>query len=81
MALGIPTIMSPVGVNSEIIQDSKNGFLAIEEDEWFEKISLLIEDLNLRLSIGMESRKTVVEKYSIQANEDLYVSLLNSLIS
>ena len=80
MALGIPTIMSPVGVNSEIIQDSINGYLASDEEEWFEKISLLIEDFNLRLTIGKESRKTIVENYSVQANEGLYVSLFNSLI-
>ena len=28
MALGIPTVCSPVGVNTDIIQDDQNGFIA-----------------------------------------------------
>jgi glycosyltransferase involved in cell wall biosynthesis len=40
MALAIPTIMSPVGVNTEIIQDGKNGFLASSEDEWLDRLSI-----------------------------------------
>lgn len=49
MALEIPTIMSPVGVNTEIIKDGKNGFLASEINEWLEKTSRLIENSDLRI--------------------------------
>ena len=38
MSLKIPTIMSDVGVNSEIIDDGINGFLASSDDEWFHKL-------------------------------------------
>ena len=57
MALEIPTIMSPVGVNTEIIQDGENGFLAAHEDEWFEKLSKLIDDASLRQRLGKAGRK------------------------
>jgi glycosyltransferase involved in cell wall biosynthesis len=80
MAFAIPTIMSPVGVNTEIIQDGVNGFLADSEDEWFEKLSLLIESFELRKKIGEEGRKTVVEKYSVEANQHLYLKYFSGLI-
>jgi len=40
MAVGIPSVSSPVGVNSEIVDDGVNGFLAMNEEEWVEKLSL-----------------------------------------
>ena len=67
MALGIATIMSPVGVNSEIIQDGKNGMLATEVLEWVEKISALIDNDILREQCALNGRKTVEEKYSVDA--------------
>ena len=66
MAAGIPSAASPVGVNKEIISDGVNGFLASSEDEWYEKLLRLCEDFELRSKIGLEGRKTVEEKYSIE---------------
>ncbi len=80
MALEIPTIMSPVGVNSEIINDGVNGFLADDEEEWFEKLSRLIESKELRETLGQEGRKTVVDKYSVESQKDNYVDLLLSVL-
>lgn len=64
MALGIPTICSPVGVNTDIIQDDQNGFIAATEDEWVEKLSRLLRSAELRRRLGDAGRATVEEKYS-----------------
>lgn len=80
MALEIPTIMSPVGVNTEIIQDGINGFLASSEQEWFDKLSLLIESKELREQVGKAGRKTVIENYSVEANKQKYLELFNKII-
>ena len=81
MALNIPTIMSNVGVNSEIIDDGINGFLASSDDEWFHKLSILIEDKILREKIGNHGRVTVKEKYSLNANKENYLSFFNEIVS
>ena len=81
MALGIPTVMSPVGVNSEIIMDGENGFLADKDEEWVTKLSLLIDSFELRKKLGDAGCKTVEEKYSVHANRDLYLKYFNQLLS
>jgi len=80
MALEIPCVMSPVGVNCEIVSDGVNGFLANSNEEWIEKLSLLIENQELRKTIGALARKTVEEKYSFESNKNKYLNLLNALI-
>jgi glycosyltransferase involved in cell wall biosynthesis len=75
MGLAIPTIMSPVGVNKEIIEDGVNGFLAETPDEWIDKLSLLIESPELRMKLGNAGRETVVKHYSVNANKQKYLDL------
>ncbi len=80
MALEIPTIMSPVGVNTDIIHDGVDGFLASSTGEWVEKLSRLIEDAELRARMGKAARQTVVERYSLSAWENRYTGFYNELI-
>jgi glycosyltransferase involved in cell wall biosynthesis len=65
MATGLPTLSSPVGVNTEIVRDGVNGFLPHSEDEWVDRMSQLIEDAELRQRLGAAGRRTVVEHYSV----------------
>ena len=81
MAFEVPAVMSPVGVNKEIIQDGVNGFLADGVEEWVEKLSLLIESAELRKMLGQAGRATVMEKYSVISQRDNYVKYLNDVIT
>ena len=76
MALEIPTIMSPVGVNVDIINDGVNGYLADTDGEWVEKLSRLIEDVDLRSQIGKAGRQTILESYSRNAIETEFLNVL-----
>lgn len=79
MALGIPCIISPVGVNIEIVQDGLNGFLAGADREWVNKLSLLIKSKDLRVELGEKGRQTVVEKYAVVSNKKIFLSIFNEL--
>jgi len=79
MALGIPTVMSPVGVNKKIIYDGENGLLASGTNEWVDKLSILIDSKELRETIGREGRNTVVSKFSVEANKNLYLKYFNKV--
>lgn len=81
MAMEIPTVMSSVGVNNEIVKNGENGFLASRNDEWLEKISMLVESDALRKKIGTNGRKTVIEKYSVESQKKYYLAYINELIN
>lgn len=76
MSMGAATVMSPVGVNTEIVQHEVNGLLARTEDEWVELLSRLIDDAPLRRRIGAAGRQTVVERYSVGRWQDPLADLL-----
>ena len=79
MSMEIPTVMSPVGVNTEIIEDGVNGFLASTDEEWITKLSQLIESEELRKKLGANGRKTVIERYSVESQKHRYLEFFNEL--
>ncbi len=65
MAMGIPTVASPVGENRYLVKPGVSGFLAQTEDEWVQALGLLIEDGKTRDQIGENARRIAVEDHSI----------------
>jgi glycosyltransferase involved in cell wall biosynthesis len=80
MALAIPTVCSPVGVNTEIIHDGENGFIANSEDEWIEKLGRLLHSTELRNRLGRAGRTTVETKYSANVQAPRVFELLRSVV-
>jgi glycosyltransferase involved in cell wall biosynthesis len=66
MASGLPVVASNVGANPQILQDKKQGFLVNTTQQWIEKLSLLIEDYELRKKMGQEARKRAEEIFSLE---------------
>ncbi|EIX9716148.1 glycosyltransferase [Klebsiella pneumoniae] len=62
--LGIPCICSPRPNFSNIISNGENGFLCNSMGQWIDAIEKLIESEELRHSIGMKAKQTVLARYS-----------------
>ena len=61
---GIPCVASPVGINQTIVKQGENGFLAKNDEEWFEILEKLLLDVQLRSTLGKNGRKEAIESYS-----------------
>jgi glycosyltransferase involved in cell wall biosynthesis len=77
MALEIPTAVSPVGVNTSIVDHGVNGFICSSPQEWVESISALIEGKSLREQLGKRGRQKVIDQFSVDSNRDNFLSLFS----
>jgi glycosyltransferase involved in cell wall biosynthesis len=78
MALGVPPVVERVGVNTDIVRDGENGFLAHGPEEWSERLRLLVRDPELRRRLGEEARRTVEARYSVRATAPVYRRVLEA---
>ena len=78
LACGIPTIASPVGVNSKIVHHNENGFIAADKKEWAKYLKDLINDPQIRSQMGEEGRKYIVEEYSLKSQSVNFLNLFST---
>lgn len=81
MALGLPVVATAIGANFRVIENGQSGFLVTTEEEWLEKLKLLIYDPDLRKELGQRARRRVEKYYSIKANEPVYLGVINKVIA
>ena len=67
MAAAVPSVISDVGSNRDILEHDREGFLVSSTDGFYHSIQSLIRDKNLRERIGGNARKKVEKTFSIHA--------------
>ena len=81
MGVGVPVVVSPVGVNRDIVRDGENGFLSRAPEEWLNRLGLLIENAELRAGLGAAGRRTVEERYSLAGALPLMQRVLQETVA
>jgi len=66
MAMGVPSICSPVGMNAEVAGDDDYCLTAADNDGFSRSILKLLDDCELRKSLGIKGRGLVKRVYSIE---------------
>jgi glycosyltransferase involved in cell wall biosynthesis len=75
MALGMPALVSPVGMNTEVVQNGTNGFVCATEQEWYRSLRQLLASQAERARQGTAARRTIMERYSVNSNTANFLSL------
>lgn len=75
LALGIPAVVSPVGVNTTIVANGITGFVCTTDEDWLNGLSTLISDASLRTRMGQQGRAMVEQHYSVRANTSTFFGL------
>lgn len=79
MAVGIPVVGTRWGVLEEIITDGVNGFLVDDEKDWIDKLSILIENTELRHKMGENGRKVIKEKFTYDINAPEFINIIKRI--
>ena len=64
MGVGLPVIVSPVGMNRDVLEKGDVGLAASSPDEWYEALVSLYEDRSLGVKSGLAGRKVVEQFYN-----------------
>ena len=72
MATGRPVVISPVGMNTDLVMSGENGFLASTVDEWVDALRRLASSRELRERLGRAGRETIESRYSANVVAGLF---------
>jgi len=79
-SLRIPTIASHIGAYADTIVNLENGLLAKTPEDWYNCLSLLIQDKQLRIKLGQRAYETCLAKFYIENLKDHIISTYSSFI-
>ena len=64
MAATVPVIVSPVGMNNDILKMGFIGYSANSDSEWYEALESMYSNHKMRRQMGLNGRAVVEKKYS-----------------
>jgi glycosyltransferase involved in cell wall biosynthesis len=79
LSVGLPVVCTPVGINSDIIQNGENGFWAATDQEWIDRLSILIQNPDLRFQMGLKGIEKVEKEYSLGVTSEKFFRILQNL--
>jgi glycosyltransferase involved in cell wall biosynthesis len=73
MAMGLPTVASPVGINGEMLRHGETGLLASSTEQWVAALDRLVGDRQARERMGAAARADALARYSLEHYVPMFV--------
>ena len=77
MAVGIPFVVSPVGVCAEIGIENETHFAASTGEQWYESLKTLLESFEKRREMGEKGRGYALEHFTVMQQTDKIAKVLH----
>ena len=78
MAGAIPVIASPVGVNRQMVEQGRNGYLADSTEDWLFALRDLLTNRQKNFEMGLAGRQKAERLYNLQVTAPKLLNLLSS---
>jgi glycosyltransferase involved in cell wall biosynthesis len=78
MAGALPVIASPVGVNRQIVDVGKTGYLASSTEEWLQAFRRLSQQPQLRAEMGRVGRQKAEQMYNLSVTAPKLLDIFKS---
>jgi glycosyltransferase involved in cell wall biosynthesis len=80
MALGIPTVATPIGSNLEVLEPGVTGLFATSDAEWLTALESVLADPEGRREMGERAAQIAHSRYTLQANAERIVAAFQSAL-
>ncbi len=81
MTAGVVAVCTGVGYNRELIKHGATGFLCNDEQQWYNALTLAIEDSELRQRIANNARAYVIDHFDLEKQAQKLVNILNAIVN
>lgn len=75
-AAGIASIGSDVGINREVLVNGRTGLLATSDADFVSKLEYLLDQQDLRTTLGTAARAHIEQRFSVRSQADLLAGAL-----
>ncbi len=79
-AMGMPGVYSDIDAYSDLVEDGINGFLASKQEDWVEKISMLINSTTKRRELIETAQKHLRERWLLHDNAYQWTEVYSKII-
>jgi glycosyltransferase involved in cell wall biosynthesis len=80
MGAGLPAIVSPIGVNADIVANGENGLFATAMDDWINALEALASSTDLRQRFARAGRATVEAGFSARTSAGKFAAAVRAAL-
>lgn len=81
MAVGIPFVVTPIGVCAEIGIENETHFSALNREQWYESLVKLLKSADLRKEMGRNGRSYALKHYTVARQTEKIADVIQKSVA